>query len=149
MVLHCVSSDRQSVSLARQLFNKANAVMFRHFFPTDESKLALADIIDTVDAVCDLYECRQVFENKQSKDALGVHLESQTKVMMKLFDLMNNLKFDGRKMQFQSALKISIKSALDLHKYLASSHNVPWLILSLITQDHLESLFGVIKVVEI
>ena len=48
-------SDRQDVGKAKTLLSLVNAALFRQYFPQDENKLALADLLEVIaiaDQVC-------------------------------------------------------------------------------------------------
>ena len=145
MVLECVSSDRQIVGYARTFFSKAMSTMFREFFPSDKNKQFLADLIENVDQVSSLFDSRKIFADDRASDALGVALEKQIPILEKFVEYVDGLKFDGRRMPFQNALKLAIKTAIELQQFLQAEYGIPWLMLSKLVQDHLESLFSVVR----
>ena len=48
-------------------------------------------------------------------------------------------------MPFQNALKMAIKTAIELREFLHKEYGIPWLMLSKLVQDHLESLFLLVR----
>ena len=48
ILIHCSKSERQRVKWARLLLSSTTADLFRHFFPNDDGKMQLADLIDAV-----------------------------------------------------------------------------------------------------
>ena len=146
IVLNCVQSDRQRVPYARELFSRATVTMIRNFFKDDPRMEAMADLFDTVDQVCHMFTSRKVIDKEnEAKSALGAFLDWQIPLLLKLHDLIDKMTFDGKKLPFQKALKMAIMTAINLHKLMQDQYGLPWLMLAMIVQDHVESLFMVIR----
>ena len=58
---------------------------------------------------------------------------------------MNLLRFNGRKVQFQTAIKMAITCALKLQETLKNVYGINYLLTSRITQDSLENFFSQIR----
>ena len=144
--INVVQSDRQKTKYMRDVFNLGTSSMFKSFFPNDPNKLELANLIENIDEVCNMYCSRKVYddENKQ-KSALGTYLDKQIPALRKLEETVDKMKFDGSRMPFQNAIKICVNTAINLQELLKKDYDIDYLMLSLITQDHVESLFSVIR----
>ena len=114
--------------------------MLRNFFPDEESKLALADFIDNVSDVFDIMSSRVIFSKVPLKSALRVSLEKQTQILLQLFQNMDTMTFDERKIPFQDGIKISITCALQLQGVLANDYGIKYLMVSRMVQDFLEGI---------
>ena len=145
MVLNCVQSDRQRVKYARQLFSKNTSTNLRNLFPDNPIKNAMADLIDTVDEVCNMFTSRKILDEDKQKCALGVYLDKQIPALKKLHYYMDTMRFDGKKLPFQTAIKMAINTAIKLQEQLKNEYGIHWLMLSRIVQDHMENCFSVIR----
>ena len=124
--------------------------MFENFFPLDKNKQALARFLRVLSYAWDILTSRRYYNPKKpSKNALEVDIEKQTNILMELYDYIDSMKFlgpNGRtKCPFQTGMKMAIKVALQLNQYLKTNFGLPYLLTSRITQDYLESFFGVIR----
>lgn len=146
IILNCVQSDRQRVPYARQLFSSATVTMIRNFYKNDPRMQEMADLFDTLDQVCHLFTSRQIIDKEnKAKSALGSFLDKQLALLLKLHKLIDEMTFDGKKMPFQKAMKMAIMAAINLHKLMSEEYGLPFLMLAMIVQDHVESLFMIIR----
>ena len=146
IVLNCVQSDRQRVPYARELFSRATVTMIRNFFKDDPRMEEMADLFDTIDKVCHMFTSRKIIDKENElKSALGAFLDRQIPLLLKLYKLIDEMTFDGKKLPFQKALKMAIMTAINLHKLMKDEYGLDWLMLAMTVQDHVESLFMVIR----
>ena len=133
-------------SYARQLFSAATVTMIRNFFKDDPRLEEMADFFDTVDKVCHMFTSRKIIDKENYlKSALGADLDNQIALLMKLYDKLAEMTFDDKKMPFQKALMMAIITAINLHRLLKDEYGLDCLMLAMIVQDHVESLFMVIR----
>ena len=145
-MLNVVQSDRQRVPYARQLFSASTVTMIRNFFKDDPRMGAMADFFDTLDKVCHMFTSRQVIDKEnEAKSALGAFLDWQIPLLKKLYKYIDEMTFDGKKLPFQKAMKMAIDTAINLQKFMQENYGLPFLMLAMIVQDHVESLFMVIR----
>ena len=95
ILLEVCSSDRQNTKYALRLFSELTAANFHRFFPEDRVKCALAKLIGLLAKAFKIMSSRVIFnqENDKWQDALRVHLQEQTAVLMELVFYLENMKF--------------------------------------------------------
>ena len=99
IVLNCVQSDRQRVPYARELFSRATVTMIRNFFKDDPRMEEMADLFDTIDKVCHMFTSRKIIDKENElKSALGAFLDRQIPLLLKLYNLLDGMTFDGKKL---------------------------------------------------
>ena len=98
-----------------------------------------------------MFNSRKVIDPQDSeKNAFGTDFENQIKKIDKMIAHMSTIEFfdaNGKKVhaKFPRAIILALKGAVDLQKLLKEVYGIPYLRLSVNTQDPLESFFGVIK----
>ena len=95
--LECKGSDRQNVRLACELISQTVSKMFRHFFPRDRAKKALADLIEQADMTFNLMTAEGLGNSDVTRNALGgENFNEQLEILLKFSNLISNTKFFGK-----------------------------------------------------
>ena len=98
-----------------------------------------------------MFNSRKVIDPQDSeKNAFGTDFENQIKKIDKMIAHMSTIEFfdaNGKKVhaKFPKAIILALRGAVDLQKLMKEVYGIPYLRLSVNTQDPLESFFGVIK----
>ena len=156
-------SDRQDVGKARTVLSLVNAALFRIYFPDDENKIELANMLEAIAIGHQVLNSRKI-EDKSDPFACAYrfHIEKQEAALDRLYHYMQNCQWISRSYQQKTpkgncknfkpvsikctkGVMITINSTKNLHRDLKENYDTPYLMTSRTDTDPLESEFGVIR----
>ena len=142
--LDCQFSDRQDVKLATHLLSERTAALFHRFFPKDPKKMSLGDFLDILGKSFKILTSRAIYVNTDKFECgLRRYYQEQMEILEQLLHYMRETKFGPNK--FAKGVIVTVTSIIQLHKLLSTEYNLPYLLTSRLTQDHLEAFFGMIR----
>ena len=120
-----------NVRVATTIISNTSAALFRRFFPQDENKLALADLIETAAEAFKIMQSRCIeHDTDKMKCAFGFYLPQQQAILSKFVTMVTNIKWyslegpgpKGRGpthktnyMHFPCGAKLAFNSVQELH----------------------------------
>lgn len=147
--LNCRGTERMNVRKAAELMSHSVATALRHFKLGGDSSIAenTSEFIEIVNNWFDLMNSYSPAHSKvPSKNAYGLKLEEQDKILKNMCDTINSMTCRGKRVKqvFQTAILVSISSLkyllLDVQKL-----GMTYILTHRLNQDSLENLFSQIR----
>ena len=120
-----------NVKVATTIISDTSAALFRRFFPNDQNKLALADLVEIAALAFKVMQSRCIEDDKdRMKCAFGFYLPEQQAILAKFVSMVTNIKWyslegPGPKghgpthksnyMHFPYGAKLDMNSVQELH----------------------------------
>ena len=124
---HCKGMDRQNVRLACQLLSHRVSLLFKHYFPNNVAKEALAAFIELADKVFNLLTAEKLDDQDFTRCALGgPDLNRQLQILTDFETMVTETKFYGRP-EFNKGILISIQVHRQLQTKLQNDFDIPHL----------------------
>ena len=90
-----------------------------------------------------------IFSDKKERCAYGIHIETQTNVLLKMVKMMSTMKGNnsasGSVCNFQKGIVLSSHSLMGLYVMLKENFNIEFIMTRKLNQDCLERFFGCIR----
>lgn len=142
---------RMKVSLAAQLLSESTAKSLEYF--GNRGLLQSKEWDDTSqffylsDSWFDVMNSRAPYNQKVSRHAYGLNLETQNDILNRMIHSAKTLKVIGSKCmyQFQKGLIVSSQSLQKLYNMVKKRYNLSYLLTHRLNQDGLEHLFGKLR----
>lgn len=144
---------RMNVRLAVQVLSETTAKSLKFF--GEQGLLNSRDwectshFIALSDSWYDLLNSKRPRDTKQSRDAYGLHLDAQKKVLEDMINVANSMRVQGRNksslFQFQKGLIVSSQSLLGLYDMLKDRYDITYILTYRLNQDILEHFFGCLR----
>lgn len=144
---------RMNVRLAVQVLSESTSKSLKFF--GEQGLLKSRDwectshFIGLSDSWYDLFNSKRPRDRKKSRDAYGLHLDAQKKVLEEMINVANSMRVQGRNksslFQFQKGLIVSSQSLLGLYDMLKDKYGINYILTYRLNQDIIEHFFGCLR----
>ena len=151
--INVLGTQRMNVKLAVQLLSETTSKCLEYFgnrgLLEDKHWKDTSEFIDLVDKWFDVFNSRVPLDTKPSRNAYGLNLEGQNKILQNMIKLAREMEVIGGKGKglypFQKGLVISSVSLMNLLKMLQNKFGMSYILTYRLNQDGLEHFFGCIR----
>lgn len=142
--------DKQNVKLAAQFFSNSTANALR--FHGEKGLINgnwkdTADILQLFNNWFDLLNSNVPYTSQAEKNAFGINLETQKKILEEMSTFIEDSRVFGSKtlLPFQHGILLTNKSLIGLFDHLSKLFEIQYLLTAKLNQDVLENLFSFIR----
>ena len=92
-----------------------------------------------------MFEAYEIMTNSNPESAFGVNLDEQIAILERAKTFFETTRYDSNRIKFQAGMIKTINALIGFIKFICDRYNVPYVLLSKLTQDWIESYFGVMR----